>query len=259
MIFKKNTIIRMSNGENGVDIREDTEIGAWSQPQPMEIEAPFRAQGGRIQCWHIGAFSYTSDNTYVRAVKRIGRFTAIGPNVIISLPEHDISSVSAHIIFPNYDSGPSNRFCDYSNDNPAIETIRISQKKRKSIDKMSEIGNDVWIGGNAIIKRGVKIGDGAVIASGAVVTKDVPPYAIVGGVPAKVIKYRFPKEIIDRLIKTSWWSYGPDIMKGCDVTNVEKTLKEIEKRIAEGFPKYDAELIKIDPKTGTVIPGIEGC
>lgn len=70
------------------------------------------------------------------------------------------------------------------------------------------IGNDVWIGANAILLPGVNIGDGAVIAAGAVVTKDVEPYAVVGGVPAKVIKYRFEKEDIDLLEQVRWWEWS---------------------------------------------------
>ncbi len=69
------------------------------------------------------------------------------------------------------------------------------------------IGNDVWIGYEAIIMQGVKIGDGAIIGTRAVVTKDVPPYTIVGGVPANVIKKRFKDEIINKLIDTQWWNW----------------------------------------------------
>lgn len=68
------------------------------------------------------------------------------------------------------------------------------------------IGNDVWIGAYAKIVEGVRIGDGAVIAAGAVVTKDVPPYAIVGGVPAKIIKYRFEEKQIKQLLELKWWN-----------------------------------------------------
>jgi acetyltransferase-like isoleucine patch superfamily enzyme len=69
------------------------------------------------------------------------------------------------------------------------------------------IGNDVWVGFGATILSGVRIGDGAVIAAKSVVTKDVEPYSIVGGTPAKLIKYRFPQEIIDKLIKLKWWEW----------------------------------------------------
>lgn len=79
------------------------------------------------------------------------------------------------------------------------------------------IGNDVWIGANTVILPGVRIGDGAIIAAGAVVTKDVEPYAIMGGVPAKTIKYRFTKEKIDLLELAKWWEWP-----------VEKIEKNIE-------------------------------
>jgi acetyltransferase-like isoleucine patch superfamily enzyme len=71
------------------------------------------------------------------------------------------------------------------------------------------IGNDVWIGMNALILSGVTIGDGAVVGAGAVVTKDVPPYAIVVGSPAKLVKHRFSPQVIERLLEISWWSW-PD-------------------------------------------------
>lgn len=73
------------------------------------------------------------------------------------------------------------------------------------------VGNDVWLGYRAMIMPGVQIGDGAIIATGSLVTRDVPPYAIVGGNPAEVIRYRFPPEIIERLLAIRWWDW--DIAK----------------------------------------------
>jgi len=72
------------------------------------------------------------------------------------------------------------------------------------------IGNDVWIGANATILSGVTIGDGAVVAAGSVVTEPVPPFAIVGGVPASIIKYRFQAETIERLLRVCWWNWSPE-------------------------------------------------
>jgi acetyltransferase-like isoleucine patch superfamily enzyme len=72
------------------------------------------------------------------------------------------------------------------------------------------IGNDVWIGGNVTIMSGIKIGDGAVIANNSHVVKDVEPYSIVGGNPAKLIKYRFSEEQISKLLKIAWWNWSDD-------------------------------------------------
>ena len=68
------------------------------------------------------------------------------------------------------------------------------------------ISNDVWIGRGAMLKRGINIGNGAVIGAGSIVTKNVPDYAVVGGNPAKIIKYRFHENIIERLMETKWWN-----------------------------------------------------
>lgn len=76
-----------------------------------------------------------------------------------------------------------------------------------------QIGNDVWIGANATILSGVTIGHGAVVAAGAVVTKPVPPYAVVSGVPARVIKYRFPAETVERLLQIAWWDWNPEVIR----------------------------------------------
>lgn len=81
------------------------------------------------------------------------------------------------------------------------------------------IGNDVWIGYEALIMPGVKINDGAIISSRAVVTKDVPPYAVVGGNPAELLKLRFPQEIIDRLLHIAWWDWP--------VEKISRNLKRI--------------------------------
>ncbi|WP_269799630.1 CatB-related O-acetyltransferase [Geodermatophilus chilensis] len=75
------------------------------------------------------------------------------------------------------------------------------------------IGNDVWIGNRVTILRGVHVGDGAVLAAGAVVTRDVPPYAIVGGVPARLIRWRFPEPIREALARSQWWTWPDELIR----------------------------------------------
>lgn len=92
-----------------------------------------------------------------------------------------------------------------------------------------EIGNDVWIGDNVTIKNGVKIGDGAVIGACALVTKDIPPYAIVGGVPAKIIKYRFEEKIINELLELKWWNFNDEILKTIQYDNILDAIATLKK------------------------------
>jgi len=92
----------------------------------------------------------------------------------------------------------------------------------------AKIGHDVWIGANAVIMRGVKIGNGAVIAAGAIVNKDVEPYSIVGGVPARHLKYRFDKETIERLLKSEWWNLDISNFIGIDASDPNVFLDSLD-------------------------------
>lgn len=151
----------------------------------------------------IGRYSYVSNNSKIYSNTSIGAFCSIGPNVIISPGEHSYNNLTTHPIL--YDKSWNNN-------------ITVSE----CINRKTIIENDVWIGCNAIIKSGITIGTGAIIGAGAVVTKDVLPYSIVAGNPAKIIKYRFEKNKIDELLTEKWWEKEIDeileisanIMKG---------------------------------------------
>ncbi|MCZ7153797.1 CatB-related O-acetyltransferase, partial [Salmonella enterica] len=87
-------------------------------------------------------------------------------------------------------------------------------------------GNDVWIGANVFISRGVRVGDGAVIAAGSVVTKSVRPYEVVGGVPAKHIRFRFEPNVISELLALRWWNYEPASLAGVRFDDVRASIDE---------------------------------
>lgn len=138
----------------------------------------------------IGDYSYVGGGSRIQYAE-IGKFCSIGPEVRIGLGKHPIHLKSTYPGFYAKDATFYGVTPEYENYEPEYEQVSI--------------GNDVWIGCRAMILDGVKVGDGAVIAAGAVVTKDVPPYAIVGGVPAKIIKYRFEASRIQELLKSKWW------------------------------------------------------
>ena len=108
---------------------------------------------------------------------------------------------------------------------------KFSEFKYAYEDYLVKIGNDVWIGEDARIINGVTVGDGAIIATGAVVTKNVPAYAIVGGVPAKIIDYRFDADQIDLLSRLEWWNKSEDWIKehAEDFESIDKFCINIEK------------------------------
>lgn len=93
-----------------------------------------------------------------------------------------------------------------------------------------EIGNDVWIGVNTIViaNKDIKIGTGAIIAAGAVITHNVPPYSIVAGVPAKIIRYRYSDEIIKKLLESNWWNIDYEKLKQMNLKDVNQFLKQVK-------------------------------
>jgi len=134
----------------------------------------------------IGRYCYI--NEYARLTKvKVGNFVSIGNNVAIGQGEHDISKLSTSTRFIN------NSYEDLTQKDCVVES-------------------DSWLGSYSFIKRGVRVGYGSVIGTHAVVTKDVPNFAIVVGVPAKVIGYRFEKEVIKKLLEISWWNWDDDLI-----------------------------------------------
>jgi acetyltransferase-like isoleucine patch superfamily enzyme len=148
----------------------------------------------------IGRFTYIANNSQIRKAK-IGRFCCIGDNVRTLLGRHPTSKyVSIHNAFYSPEPVVGKTFSKVTH---FEEHLYIDPDEKYVV----EIGNDVWIGNDVRIMDSIKIGHGAVIAAGSIVTKNVAPYAIVGGVPAKVIKWRFEQSDIDFLLKLQWWNW----------------------------------------------------
>lgn len=143
---------------------------------------------------------------------------------------HDPGLVCTHPLFLKEDIEWHKDFHTFYEDEEYVKIIRDKARNMRHKKKDIIIGNDVWIGLNVTILQGVTVGDGAIIGAGAVVTKDVPAYSIVGGVPAKVIRMRFDEKIVERLLEIRWWDYGPDILKGLDVSSPELILDELAER-----------------------------
>lgn len=146
----------------------------------------------------IGDYSYIGYNTNIYNAQ-IGKFCSISKEVCIGLPSHPTRFISTSPIFVNILNGTR-----YTWSNKNIHN---------SVPDKIIIGNDVWIGMKTTLMGGVKIGNGAIIAAHSVVTKDVPGFAIVGGVPAKIIKYRFEPEVIDLIEKSEWWNLPDEELK----------------------------------------------
>ncbi len=146
-----------------------------------------------VEYTEMGDFSYLGEDCTV-ANAQIGRFCAIAARVRIGAPNHPMDRPSLHrfTYCPEYYSAAASRDQAFFRDRRDDRVI---------------IGNDVWIGHAVIVLPGVHVGDGAVLAAGAVVSRDVAPYTVVGGVPARQIKERFSREVAAKLADIAWWDW----------------------------------------------------
>lgn len=227
--------------------------GGYKLGQDVQIETEVIAErystmprGNFLQ---MGAFSYCRTSK-LPVWTRVGRYCSIANDVHVMGIDHPVDRISTHVF----------AFREY--------TCRFAEKEFGKVlpvpdfqvnrEDPVQIGNDVWIAQGVLLKAGVTVGHGAIVAAGSVVVKDVPPYAIVGGVPAKVIRYRFDEATVECLLKSRWWDYNYADFGDLKIENVPAFLDALERRVdrneiepfAPGFvniaPELDAHLKAVE-------------
>ena len=174
--------------------------------------------------YNIGKHSYINKHTEITPQTKIGKFCSIADYVCIGMGSHPLSLLSTHpfIYWRNDDLYGKVGSKPYKLLN--LNEHRVSEKENNPVI----IGNDVYIAYGAFIKKGIVVGDGAVIGAGSIVVKDVPPYAVVAGNPAKVIRYRFDENTIAKLLNLKWWDCPDDFITTLPFDDINKCISMLE-------------------------------
>lgn len=206
------------------------------------FEGPLYVQGFTPRTLvQVGAFSSIA-STQIGSVV-IGRYCSIGPEVVTGANQHPTNWLtSARVAYVSN----LHRWAELSRPHDWQQVISETSSFHGAAP-LTRIGNDVWIGQRAFLKAGVTVGDGAIIAAGSIVTRDVPPWTIWGGNPARLIRERFPSELAERIAALQWWRYSLFDFMGADFSDPVAAMDLLEAKIAaDEIAPYAPEVLRFE-------------
>lgn len=223
---------------NHFDEVPDSLIGTVADILPEVVLEPFVRFVGRrlLSVFTMGAYSYCREPS-LRSLPgqsiTVGRYCSIAPGVKVMGPGHPVNRISTHpfTYAAMYGKLSADHFGQQTNVFPYATAYGHVT-----------LGHDVWLGEGALLRGGINIGIGSVVAARAVVTKDVAPYTIVGGQPARIIRDRFPEHLQERLLRVAWWRFNYADFHGMSFDEIPVFLDELERREANGLIRaYEPE------------------
>lgn len=210
--------------------------GALEVEAPVRLIGPFLVRGAT----RVGAFTSIADGSEAH-VATLGRYCEIAPRVLLGATGHPTTWLSVNSFQYKAATWGWHPAAD------AVATVDPEAGGRASFRGTSAIiGNDVWIGAGAVVVRDVTVGDGAIIAANAVVTQDVAPYAIVGGVPARPLGQRVPDDVRDGLLELAWWRFSPNQLSGVPFDDLPAAVVELTRRVGDLEP-YEPGFERVTP------------
>lgn len=212
----------LPDGRRAVTVNGDCRIGHKRRCPRVDIEAAVCiGEGAEIEAGFIGMGTFIGRGTSITRTESVGRFVTIGEYCSIGA---ELAETGKRISTSYFVKGRAL---------PWYEEFMIpSQVYRPTAKKKLRIGNDVYIGAHSVVAEGISIGDGAVLLPGTAAGKDIPPYSVVYGNPAKIWEHRFDREEAERLKKIRWWDYGERLLGKADLTreDLDKALEVMEKK-----------------------------
>lgn len=205
----------------------DVRSSSWAVFAEQEV----RVVGTQIIGTAFFGFATYMNGGMVRSYTEVGRYTSIGRDVSLGLAVHNHLHLS------------TSPFFDLPTPRDEARLVSTEPLRR------AVIGHDCWIGDSAKVMSGVRIGHGAIVATSAVVTKDVEPYAIVAGVPARHVRWRFDEDVRQRLLASEWWAFAPEALRELVTTDTQSSLEAIEEaaRDVRRFPTSYSHLRAATP------------